>query len=392
MFHETSERRVADVARSDLDDEASAMSVSIAHSRWRSPVLARVVSSLVLLVTLYGIVQTVTASYYAFTDAFVAPLILSPDSDMVLSSKVNLMRLQAERTALVGRIDQASAVIHAAEQGDRKLAELRDAIRQGLEWAESVTSSSVRFGSLDVSRLAEQSRLIQGRVAEQAAFVRDLERQLAAGLVHKADVMRERDSLNQLRVYALQNEREKSQSSSQLEHSQLAARALHDRSGSDGGKRALSTPEVLQHRDQLTRLDVDLLKLEAERYARTSELRNARYELSKLDALIEEMMARPVFRAIESRQVLAFVPYTQLSATRSGADVFECLVWGLVGCRKVGTVTQLLPAEVAAQDPWGSVSRGQYALLKLVESDAAKAKVLRVRSGGTRERFVAALR
>jgi len=38
-----------------------------------------------------------------------------------------------------------------------------------------------------------------------------------------------------------------------------------------------------------------------------------------------------------------------------------------------------LAGEVSAQDPWGAVARGQYALLRLHDPQAAKAKVLRTR-------------
>lgn len=352
-----------------------------APMRGRNELIARGVSIIALLATLYFVTQFVRAGYYALTDAFVAPLILTSDSDLVLPSKLNLARLQAERSALVSRVEQASALMIAAEAGDRKLVELRDAVREGLSWAETVTSSSVRYGSRDLSRLGEQQRLIHGRIAEQERYVTDVERQLASGLVRKTDLMRERDALNQLRVIALQKERETLESSTQLKISRRAARALRG----DHGDQVMNTPELLQHREQLTHLEVDLLKLEAERHARASELRNARLELDKLDALIDEIRARPLFRAIESRQNVAFVPYTQIEEAELGAEVFECRLWGVFRCRKVGTVTQLIPGEVAAHDPWGNLARGQYALLRLTVGDAAKAKVLRVRATGAPE-------
>jgi hypothetical protein len=73
------------------------------------------------------------------------------------------------------------------------------------------------------------------------------------------------------------------------------------------------------------------------------------------------------------------VPYTQIEGVRTGAPVFHCAVWGVFACRHVGKVDQLLPGEVAMQDPWGTPMRGQYALLDLFQPDAAQSKVLRVR-------------
>ena len=45
----------------------------------------------------------------------------------------------------------------------------------------------------------------------------------------------------------------------------------------------------------------------------------------------------------------------------------------------VGRVAEVLPGEVVTQDPWGTIARGQYAILELSDHDAAKEKVLRAR-------------
>jgi hypothetical protein len=238
-----------------------------------------------------------------------------------------------------------------------------------------VTSQTVRSSTRDLSALSAQRRLIEERVAQQEQHVRELTRQLESGLVRKADLAREQDVLSQLRVSALQNDREQLASAVHHHSSSLAQRAL-----SAGRGKSVSTPEMVQQKEQLIRIELELLKLEAEKTSKTAELRTSREELAKLDGLVQQVKARPVFRAIESSQNVAFVPYTQLEGARPGASVYECTIWGMLGCHKVGSVTQVLPGEVAAQDPWGAVARGQYALLQLHDAAAAKAKVLRIRA------------
>ncbi len=336
----------------------------------------RVLSGLVLFGLLGLVGKLALTGYYVFSDSFVAPLILSPDSDVVLPSKLNLARLQAERGTLLGRIDQASATLHAAEAGVEKLLELKQAVAAGLDFTQSVTSETVRSSTRDLSALSAQRRLIEQRVGQQEDHVRELERQLEVGLVRKADLERERDVLSQLRLGAIQNDRDRLASGVQHHSSFLAQRAL----ATGKQNRALSTPEMVQQKEQLIRIDVDVLRMEAEQVSKRSELRTAQEELAKLDALVQQVKDRPVFRAIESRQNVAFVPYTQLEGMKRGAVVYDCAVWGILGCKKVGSVGEVLPGEVAAQDPWGAVARGQYALLSLQDASAAKAKVLRVRS------------
>jgi hypothetical protein len=59
--------------------------------------------------------------------------------------------------------------------------------------------------------------------------------------------------------------------------------------------------------------------------------------------------------------------------------VYHCNFWGLFGCVQVGKISELVPGEALAQDPWGSSARGEYVLLDLTEKSAAQYRSLRVR-------------
>jgi hypothetical protein len=137
---------------------------------------------------------------------------------------------------------------------------------------------------------------------------------------------------------------------------------------------------VLAHRDQEVRLELEDVELEAERRSRLAQERADHAALAHVDELLSQMKARPVFRAIDGSQNVAFVPYTQMDSVRRGADVYACSVWGVFDCSRVGSVAEVVPGEVAAQDPWGTLARGQYAVLDLSEASAGRARSLRVRS------------
>ena len=53
---------------------------------------------------------------------------------------------------------------------------------------------------------------------------------------------------------------------------------------------------------------------------------------------------------------------------------------GIFLCKPVGRVGEIVSGEVILPDPWGNQARGQYAVLDLLDHDAARAKTLRVRS------------
>jgi hypothetical protein len=60
----------------------------------------------------------------------------------------------------------------------------------------------------------------------------------------------------------------------------------------------------------------------------------------------------------------------------------QCKLWTVFACSHVGKVAEVLPGEVATTDPWGTPTRGQYAILDLSDSSAAMSKALRVRKAG----------
>jgi hypothetical protein len=138
-------------------------------------------------------------------------------------------------------------------------------------------------------------------------------------------------------------------------------------------------PEVLRFREQLLRVELELMGLDADLRAKLAELEAAKAQATRLDRLITQLEARPLYRAFETQQVLAFVPYTELDKVTPEAALYECHLWSAFDCTKVGRVVEVLSGEIAAQDPWGSPARGQYAVVDLSDPRAANAKVLRVR-------------
>jgi hypothetical protein len=331
-------------------------------------------------VALAGFLLTIgyagSAAYHAINDSFVAPIILSPDNDLVIQSKLSLSRLLAERRAIEARIEENQTAVDAAQQSVARLEDFQGSAARALDWSIELTATQERLGERDLQRIAEQEALVDGMTTHQKDVVATVEKNVQAGLTHRADLEREKQALDQLRLTALQSERERVATEIQLHAASLAQKALRR------GEGHLATPEMVARQDQLVRVELDVLKLKAEVQTKRGLLQADHEQLAQIDELVAQMKSRPIFRAIEGDQNVAFVPYTQIEGVRGGAAVYHCAVWGVFGCAPVGKVAQLLPGEVAMQDPWGTPMRGQYALLDLFRPEAAQSKVLRVRDSG----------
>src|SRR5262245_172716 len=66
--------------------------------------LARMFSLGLLIALVYSLVRGADAAYFALSDSFLAPLVFSPDADVVVASKLSLSSLTAERSNTSVRI------------------------------------------------------------------------------------------------------------------------------------------------------------------------------------------------------------------------------------------------------------------------------------------------
>lgn len=312
--------------------------------------------------------------YHVSTDGFVAPIILSPDSDMVIQSKLSMAQLLAEKHRIVSSKEGIEAELDAGEKAIFQLKALRESSTRALEFTTALTQQQASAGAQDRSALVGQRAMFAGMIGEEEAFTARMKKDLEAGLVSKTDFARQVQSLNQVRLASVENERARIVSDAQMSQVRLTQQALRGA----GNKAGISTPEMLVQQDQLVRVTCEMLRLEAEHRGKTAERRHIEEELVKIDELLAQLNARPIFRAIEAKTDVAFIPYTQIEGVRAGVGVYDC-IWGVFACKRVGQIAELLPGEAIVTDPWGTPARGQYAIMDLSDPNAATSKTLRVR-------------
>jgi len=128
----------------------------------------------------------------------------------------------------------------------------------------------------------------------------------------------------------------------------------------------------------LVRREVEKTKLERENASGKRVPLGQRIESLKLrtmdqDAVVNRLAQSPYLKAIESKVTLAFIANQNLKNVKIGAPLYGC-AWGLVWCRKVGSVKVVLEGEVQDIHPHDeSIQRGLMVEVDVTEWGANEA-------------------
>ena len=314
--------------------------------------------------------------YLAATDSFVAPIILSPDSDQVLATKLHASQLAVERARTASELEADDETIAAGQKASGRLKVIQRPPSSSLAWTSKINTHQVSAGFSEEKMLMAQHAVLADMATRQEHLVNTGRTNLEAGLISQAEYTRELQIHNQLRLALLENERTRFQTSIQTQQATFARQSI--------AGDAPPMPEVMMHEEQMVRVELEIMRLESEQRSKHAEKKLLADKLVTLNDVEAQLKTRPIFRAADKSLDVAFVPYTQLKGVREGATVYDC-TWGAFNCKSVGSVAELVPGEVILPDPWGNQARGQYAILTLHLRDSAKAKTLRIRS--TRQPF-----
>jgi hypothetical protein len=313
--------------------------------------------------------------YTAYTcarDSFVVPTILSPTSEAVVATKLRLGELNVERVRAFAELESLEADLVGSDQALTRLQELKRTSGKAVHWTSKITSQRATDNVAELEALSNQRRLLEEMVAGQKSLTDKAKQDAQAGLISGAEYSRQEQALSQMQLALLDNNRALMRGRSATEENNLARLALSERN-------AAQTPELVNRQEQVIRVELEIVRLDSEKRAKIAQRDSLVERVAQIDEMVQQIEERPLFQAVEKDLELAFVPYTQLEGVAAGADVYSC-VWGVVWCHPVGRVSALIPGEVVQSDPWGSSTRGEYAVLDLHDHDAARAKTLRVRS------------
>jgi hypothetical protein len=342
--------------------------------------------SLALLAS--GVFVAGRGAYFAFTDAWVAPMQLSPDSREVVALRVQASKDKEQQARLESELTSAAAEIVAIDLSLTRLGSLEASYSKAMRW-----NTSDRDGQL--ATLGEQKELLERQrsltlepIERYKSAVARAKRDLDAGVITatefevaqdnlaRTQLTRDEKQLEYLRVNAAIDETSR-------EADALAGAAAHPPSA---GRRAahLASPDVLRIDELRINTELQIARLGAEKRAADARVQAALAGIKGMDELQNELESTPSFLAAKREIDLAFVPYAHLDGIRTGDAVYSCR-WFLFGCRERGKIKRFFPGEVVTDDPWGSVARGHYVELEMFDRTAMAERTLRVRRRGLLE-------
>jgi hypothetical protein len=339
----------------------------------------RVFSFLALSAMVGGCGYVGQQTYYVITDSFVAPAILSPNNDLVLEQKVKLEQILLEKGRAQSSLEEADADLEAGERAIVSLNDLKGMAKNALSWTKTTTGQQVSAGSADLVTLASQRETLNKMLGQQTLLTAEAQTNFEAGLIQKADLTKEIQSLDQIQLALFENERSRMATNLLLSQASLGQQSLYSKGSNP-------MPEQVMSADQLVRIEVQLLQTEAEMRTKLAEKTRVQEELVKISQLETDLRSRPIFQAIDKQLDIAFSPYTSLKDIAPGASLMDC-TWGVLNCREVGKVASIIPGETILPDIFGSGQvRGQFISLDLNKNyhdDAMQSKVLRIRAASS---------
>lgn len=133
------------------------------------------------------------------------------------------------------------------------------------------------------------------------------------------------------------------------------------------------TPEQWLLRRELERTKLDKDNKIGERAPLAQQIEQQKLLIKTQDAVVHRLAQSPYLKAIENKVTLAFVSNQNLRNIKIGTPLYGC-AWGLVWCRKVGTVKAVLDGEVQDIHPHDeSVQRGLMVEIDVSEWGASEA-------------------
>jgi hypothetical protein len=121
---------------------------------------------------------------------------------------------------------------------------------------------------------------------------------------------------------------------------------------------APKTPDQWLVRRELEKTRLEKDNMSGKRVPLGQRIDSLKLRIKDQDAVVGRLAQSPYLKAIENKVTLAFVANQNLKNIKIGTPLYGC-AWGLVWCRKVGTVKAVLDGEVQDIHPHDeSVQRG----------------------------------
>jgi hypothetical protein len=348
----------------------------------RSSSATRILSLLALATIALAFGYALRLAHHAFTDAWVAPLELSPDNEKIFDLRTRLSKEKADRARLDAELAGIDEEVRASDIAIERLKHLATRHQDALTWTTRAQGTEVADLHVEIANLESQQTLLASLEADEKRFLARSSTNRDTGMITDADYEREAAGVGQLQVSLRDSDLQLARARAALALASSRGQALWSASAARhaGPSDGPVSPDVIKFYDDDVRIELEIVKLEAEKRSALARQSAGRAAADDTDRLLRELQSRPLYRATLSDTDLAFVPYEHLNRIVVGDDVFACTL-SVFNCHATGTVSEVVPGEVITQDPWGELARGQYIVLSMRDRTALHERLLRVRRG-----------
>ena len=310
----------------------------------------------IIVVVLVGYIGS-TAFFY-MSDTWTVPAAVSATDDKVVTLQAALAEQQNTRDRIADELNQAERSI-AMQQTFQ--AEFAKAIKGDLEGRKAELG---RMRALASNAAATRSAIKSQNSAYASSSRRRMAEEYAAGLIDRNAMLSgkfQQAQITSSNLTLAERQAEFETRAADLEAQTRSLDALLANAETTGDI-ALSY-EVLRIKQEYEASRLDL--------AKAVETRDTlKASLERQDKIVGSLKQSAWIRAINDGAAVAFVPYANLPNAKKGAPLYACKL-GMVFCRHVGEVLEVLPGEVTSKHPNRDKQlRGQLVELKLDEEDA----------------------
>ena len=350
-------------AEAKVEPRAPERPIPVGQSFFHKPVLTlyRVFAIIVLYAVLGGVLAyAFVMGFYAVNSSWAAPVILSPADEKSLDFREKLVTSQQTIEDL--KVDSQKLTSGLAEMNKHRGAlvalepELNSAI--GREKAHDLTTGP-QLATLDQQKQADNAKT-QKVLAELKDLENNVNKDLAAGLITKADAASQLSTLNQA---------EGNYTDSEIAQVLLTDSVLDKTTtGTDSIDVLVKQAEL---RSEVAQLDIAIGVAE-------KQLEEDTRQIVRLREAITTAKQSPYYLNTAGRQTLyfAFVPYTNQAVAVAGGPIYDCYL-NMIVCRKVGAVKQIFTGEEDALHPiFKTAIRGFLIQMDLDHPDSAKSETV----------------
>jgi len=296
------------------------------------------------------------------SDSWIVPMALSPTDEKVVSLQAQLVERKNQRDLTATQLDEAERAIGVQQQFQ---AEFTKAIESDLAGRKAALE---RMHQLAAAAASTRVQIRRSNSAYASASQTRMAQEYKAGLIDRQAMLTGKFQLAQItssNLSLVERQAEYETRAADLEAQVRSLEAL---------LAAHATNEPMSYDVLKIKQEYELSRLETQKAIESRDV--LKTALGRQDKLLESLEQSSYLRAMADHAQVAFVPYGNLGEVGKGVTLYACKL-GMVWCRKVGKVGEILPGEVQFKHPHrDKMLRGQMVELQLEDGAAATDDVL----------------